>query len=152
MKLEVVRVVSLSATEISEITRLKTRSSGSEYLKLHRRTQPYFPVVPFTSPSKIFFPSHWLLSHINIAETMVSDERGINPIIMTLTSSRKNMVGLSIESAELLSRRLRRLRDALDQAGHFDQSYGFIKFESLKKRSSHGVHHSSQLGRFRTYI
>ena len=32
MESEIMRVVSLSTTQISEITRLKTRSSGSEYL------------------------------------------------------------------------------------------------------------------------
>ena len=40
---EIVRVVSLSATEITEITRLKMRFSGSEYLKHHRINQSSFP-------------------------------------------------------------------------------------------------------------
>ena len=31
----------------------------------------------------IFFPGHWLLSHVTIVETMDSNERGINPVAMT---------------------------------------------------------------------
>ena len=32
----------------------------------------------------IFFPSHWLLSHITIVETTDSGERGMNPVTMTI--------------------------------------------------------------------
>ena len=32
----------------------------------------------------IFFPSHWLLSHITIVKTMDSGERGMNPVAMTI--------------------------------------------------------------------
>ena len=32
----------------------------------------------------VFFQNHWLLSHIIIAETMESGERGINPVTMTI--------------------------------------------------------------------
>ena len=39
--------------------------------------------------SKIFFPSHWLLSHMNIFETMNSNNRGINPLPTTVINSRK---------------------------------------------------------------
>ena len=34
--------------------------------------------------STIFFPSHWMLSHITIVETMDSSERGMNPTAMTI--------------------------------------------------------------------
>ena len=32
---------------------------------------------------EILIPSHWLLSHISIVETMDSGERGMNPVAMT---------------------------------------------------------------------
>ena len=35
-----------------------------------------------------FFPSHWLLSHIFIAETTDSAERGMNPVVMTIINPR----------------------------------------------------------------
>ena len=37
----------------------------------------------------ILFPSHWLLSHIIVAETMDSDKRGMNTAAMTLINPRK---------------------------------------------------------------
>ena len=37
----------------------------------------------------IFFPSHWLPSHITIVETMDSNERGMNPVAMTIINPRK---------------------------------------------------------------
>ena len=37
----------------------------------------------------IFFSSHWLRSHITIVETTDSDERGMNPVAMTIINSRK---------------------------------------------------------------
>ena len=39
---------------------------------------PYFPGVLLTVLSTIFFPSYWMLSHINIVETMDICERGKN--------------------------------------------------------------------------
>ena len=39
--------------------------------------------------SRVFFPSHWLLSHITIIETMDSDKRGMNPVAMTPQSSER---------------------------------------------------------------
>ena len=33
---------------------------------------------------KIFFPSHWLLSHLTIAETVVGGEKGMNHVEMTI--------------------------------------------------------------------
>ena len=42
-----------------------------------------------TSTSTIFFPSHWLLSHITIVETTDSGERGMNPVAMTIINPRK---------------------------------------------------------------
>ena len=37
----------------------------------------------------IFFPSHWCLSHITIVETMDNSARGINPVTLTITYSRR---------------------------------------------------------------
>ena len=37
----------------------------------------------------IFFPSHWLFSHITIVETTDSGERGRNPVAMTIINPRK---------------------------------------------------------------
>ena len=37
----------------------------------------------------IFFPSNWWLSHITIVETMDNSERGINPVTLTITYSRR---------------------------------------------------------------
>ena len=37
----------------------------------------------------IFFPSHWLLSHITIVETTDSGERGMNPVAMTIINPLK---------------------------------------------------------------
>ena len=37
----------------------------------------------------IFFPRHWLLSHIAIVETTDSTERGMNPVTMTINNPRK---------------------------------------------------------------
>ena len=37
----------------------------------------------------IFFPSHWLLSHIIIIETMDNSEKGMNPVAMTILNPRK---------------------------------------------------------------
>ena len=48
-------------------------------------TYPCFPGVLFKPvPCTLFFPSHWLLSHITIIETMDSRERGMNPVAMTI--------------------------------------------------------------------
>ena len=43
---------------------------------------------PFPILRTIFF-FHWLLSHISIVETMDSDERGMNPVAMSIINSRK---------------------------------------------------------------
>ena len=37
----------------------------------------------------LFFPSHWLLSYINIVERMEGGERGMNPVAMTIIDPRK---------------------------------------------------------------
>ena len=37
----------------------------------------------------IFFPSHWLLTHLTIVETTDSGERWINPATMTIINPRK---------------------------------------------------------------
>ena len=38
---------------------------------------------------KLFFPRHWVLSHIIIIETMDSGERGMDPVAMTIINPRK---------------------------------------------------------------
>ena len=40
----------------------------------------------------IFFPSHWLLSHVTIGETTVNGERGMNPNTMTITNAPKKIL------------------------------------------------------------
>ena len=37
----------------------------------------------------IFFPNHWLLSHVTIVKTMDSGEMVLNPDTMTIVSTRK---------------------------------------------------------------
>ena len=46
---------------------------------IHAILKLFLPVL-----STILFPSHWLLSHITIGETMDSSERGMNTVTMTL--------------------------------------------------------------------
>ena len=61
-----------------------------------RRFQQYFSYIPAASApvhaflefflpvlSTIFSPSHWLLSHITIVQTMDSSEREMTPVTMT---------------------------------------------------------------------
>ena len=45
---------------------------------------PIYAFLEFLKPvlRTIFFPSHWLLSHILIVETTDSGERGMNPVAM----------------------------------------------------------------------
>ena len=47
---------------------------------------PVFPGVLLPVLCTIFFPNHWLLSHIAIVEVMDSSERGINPVAMTIVN------------------------------------------------------------------
>ena len=47
-------------------------------------TYPCFVGVLLTSALTVFFPSHWLLSHLTIVETTYSDERGMNPVATTI--------------------------------------------------------------------
>ena len=51
---------------------------------IHAFLELFKPVL-----STIFFPSHWLLSHITIVETIDSSERGMNPVAMTIINPRK---------------------------------------------------------------
>ena len=37
----------------------------------------------------IFFPSHWLLSHLTIVETTDNSEREMNPVAMTIINPQK---------------------------------------------------------------
>ena len=48
-----------------------------------------FPEFLLPVPRTIFFPSHWLLSHITIVETTENGERGVNPVAMTIINPRK---------------------------------------------------------------
>ena len=52
---------------------------------------PIYAFLEFFLPvlSTIFFPSHWPLSHKTIVEAKNSAERGMNPIAVTIISSRK---------------------------------------------------------------
>ena len=52
---------------------------------------PMHAFLEFLQPvlSRILFPSHWMLSHITIVETMDSSERQINPVAVTIINSRK---------------------------------------------------------------
>ena len=52
-------------------------------------TYPCFPGALSPVLPTIFFPSHWLLSHITIVETTDSGERGMNPVAMTIIIPRK---------------------------------------------------------------
>ena len=58
-------------------------------------TYPCFHGFHLTSSphnSTIFFPSHWLLSHITIVETTDSGEKGMNPVAMIILSLRKRIM------------------------------------------------------------
>ena len=69
-------------------------------------TYQCFPGVVLTStPYNIFFPSHWLLSHITIVETMDSFERGMNPVALTIInqSSERIFAGPGIKPATYCS-------------------------------------------------
>ena len=48
-----------------------------------------FPTVLLTVIRTLFFPGHWLISHISIVETTNSGERGMNPVAMTTINPRK---------------------------------------------------------------
>ena len=67
----------------------------STVFQLYRSGQCTYPCFPgvfiFSKPvlRTIFFPSHWLLSHITIVETADSGERGMNPVAMTIINPRK---------------------------------------------------------------
>ena len=50
---------------------------------ISHRTYPCFPGVSVTIFHTLFFPSHWLLSHKTIIKTVISCERGTNPVAMT---------------------------------------------------------------------
>ena len=51
---------------------------------IHAFLEFFLPVL-----CTIFVPSHWLLSHVTIVETMDSVEGGINPVAMTFISPQK---------------------------------------------------------------
>ena len=41
---------------------------------------------------RIFFPSHWLLFHMTVVETMNTGERLLNPVAMTIINPRKKIL------------------------------------------------------------
>ena len=51
---------------------------------------PCFSEVLLHLFSTIFFPSHWLLCHIAIVESIDSSERGTDPFAMTIISPQKD--------------------------------------------------------------
>ena len=64
----------------------------STVFRLHRGgIAPIHAFLEFFLPvlCTILFPSSWLLSHINIVETMDSGERGMNPVTMTIIIPQK---------------------------------------------------------------
>ena len=62
----------------------------SKVFQLHHSGQCTYPCFPWVLlTSTIFFPSHWLLSHITIVETTDSSERGMNLVAMTIINPRK---------------------------------------------------------------
>ena len=63
---------------------------------------PCFPGVLLTSTPQIFFPSHWLLSHITTIEPTDSGERGMNLVAMTIINPRKEYWGSRDRTSNLL--------------------------------------------------
>ena len=49
----------------------------------------HLSMLSWSYSNTLFFPSHWLLSHITIFETRDSGERGMNPVAMTIINPRK---------------------------------------------------------------
>ena len=60
---------------------------------LHMYSTPIHAFLEFFSPVGLlrttFFPSHWLLSHKTIVETINSGESGMNAAVMTIIYPRK---------------------------------------------------------------
>ena len=68
----------------------------SKNISVVSRQQVHLSMLSLSSTSPlflaIFFPDHWQLSDITIIETMVSSERGMNPVAMNIrvaTNQRK---------------------------------------------------------------
>ena len=79
----------------------------STVLQLHRGGQYTYPCIPGvlltdTSHRLIFFPSHWLLSHVTIIETTDSGERGMNPVAMSIINPRKEYSRVWDRTSDLL--------------------------------------------------
>ena len=60
----------------------------STVFQLYRGDQCTYPCFPGILRT-IFFPSHWLLSHITIIETTDSGEKGMNTVATTIINPRK---------------------------------------------------------------
>ena len=62
--------------------------------QLYRSGQHTYPCCPGVSLKllhTIFFPSHWLLSHMTVVNTMVSGDRGMYSVAMTIINPRKEI-------------------------------------------------------------
>ena len=86
----------MSSAICFDLDQSKILSSGnvltpfSTVFQLYLGDQCTYPCFPgFLLTSTIFFPSHWLLSHISIVETTNSGERGINPVTMIMINPLK---------------------------------------------------------------
>ena len=49
----------------------------------------------------IFFPSHWLFSHMINVETMVSSGRGMNPVAVTIIKKKRPSQGMVVRDRTL---------------------------------------------------
>ena len=56
---------------------------------VHLSTLSWSSFDQYSAVRTIFFPSHWLLSHITFVDTTDSGERGMNPVAMTIINHRK---------------------------------------------------------------
>ena len=55
---------------------------------MHLKMFSWSPILPVLST--IFFPNHWLLSHITIIKTMDSGESETNPITIAIINAWKD--------------------------------------------------------------
>ena len=64
-----------------------------------------FPMFYVPVLHTIFFPGHWLLSHITIAETMDTCETGLNPVAITIINALERILAqLGIEPVTFCTR------------------------------------------------
>ena len=86
------------------------------YMYIAAASAPIHALLELFQPvlRTIFFPSHWLLSHITIVETTDSGERGMNPVAMTIINPQK----------KYWSSRDRNGDPLYPSTQHYRQSYG----------------------------